>query len=224
MSPAPMVSTRSPSCKQSLKDAEQAHRGFRRTQARRRRAFAWRVPWHVRPHRQSALLQPHRRRARPAHRQPTRRREVVHQIARSGIAVWLEHQYHASLRPSGLRRGQGRSDLGRVMAVVVDQQDLAGPGLNFAEVLEASIDAFKFLKRPHYRCRRRSAVRQQRRLPPANSSRCACPADAASHAGAGDALRITEVLLHLARANTSNSSCSLEPILTARISASSFVP
>src|SRR6266566_2719244 len=54
-----------------------------------------------------------------------RGQEIVPQVLRPRVAVWLEHRDHAPVEPR-LGGGEGRADLGGVMAVVVDDEHVAG--------------------------------------------------------------------------------------------------
>ena len=74
-------------------------------------------------------------------------REVVEQVAGARVAVRLEHQHQAALRP-GLAHGlERRGDLGRVVAVVVDERDAAARSLDVAEHLQAPVDALEARQR-----------------------------------------------------------------------------
>src|SRR5690606_21355236 len=76
------------------------------------------------------------------------RGEIVELVARAGIAVRLERDHEAAVRPATTRSLEYRRQLPGVMAVVVDQLHLCtlrSPQLR--EQIEAAADAFELLQR-----------------------------------------------------------------------------
>ena len=87
------------------------------------------------------------RRVDLGHEQRVRSREraaeVVDQVVRARVAVRLEGEHQPPARP-GLARGLDRRlDLGRMVAVVVDERDAPGLRRDFADDLEPAADALE---------------------------------------------------------------------------------
>ncbi len=70
-------------------------------------------------------------------------RELVEQVARARVAMRLEDQHDTTVRPALARGLDGRRDLGRMMAVVVHDRDLADAGVDVGDPLQAPLDALE---------------------------------------------------------------------------------
>ena len=74
--------------------------------------------------------------------------EVVEQVARARVAVRLEHQHDAPIGPALARGLERRRDLGRVMAVVVDQRRCGrAPVSSSPSHLQPPVDALELRER-----------------------------------------------------------------------------
>ena len=72
--------------------------------------------------------------------------EIIHQVAKAGVAVWLSNGDHPAFRHSFARRLEDSSDFNRVVSVVVDHGDRAAIHFNRADLGEAPADPAKAAK------------------------------------------------------------------------------
>ena len=100
-----------------------------------------------------------------------RRGELVEEVARARVAVRLEDDHDAA-RVELARGRERRADLGRVVAVVVDDADPGRAALR----LEAALDAAEALERVGGGAERHVDARAPPRARRARSARCAGPA------------------------------------------------
>src|SRR6266436_1747858 len=75
-----------------------------------------------------------------------RRQELLPQVQRSRVPVRLEHRHDPAVEP-GLGGGQGRPDLGGMMAVVVDHRDAARAAEDLKPALDSGEAGQRFLDR-----------------------------------------------------------------------------
>src|SRR6266850_1555717 len=72
------------------------------------------------------------------------REELLAQVQGPSVPVWLEHRHDPTVEP-GLGGGQGRPDLGGMMAVVVDHRDAAGAPEDLKAALDTRESSQRFL-------------------------------------------------------------------------------
>src|SRR5262249_61031422 len=69
--------------------------------------------------------------------------EGIDEIVRPRISMWLEGEHDPPSRISLAQSLESRSDLGRVMSVVIDDRYAAGRGVDIGDVLQPAIDALE---------------------------------------------------------------------------------